>query len=96
MCNSSDLNFVKQQLGSKAHETKLLDILWDKQSDSFIIEIPNFSKRLTKRNMLQTLGSTYDPFGFISPCLLTGIVIYQNVCDLTNPRDKEILRENQN
>ena len=46
--------------------------------------------------MLQTLASTYDPLGFISPCLLTGIVIYQNVSDLTNARDKEILRENQN
>ena len=31
---------------NKADETKTLEILWDKQIDSFIIEILNFSKRL--------------------------------------------------
>ena len=57
-------------------------MLSDKQSDSFIIEIPNFTKRLTKRNILQTLASIYDALGFISPYLLTGKVIYQFICEL--------------
>ena len=60
-CNDTKLNFVKQQLGTKVNETKILGLLWDKQSDSFIIEIPNFSERLTKRDILQTSGSIYDP-----------------------------------
>ena len=60
-CNDTELNFVKQQLGTKVNETKILGLLWDKQSDSFIIEIPNFSERLTKRDILQTSGSIYDP-----------------------------------
>ena len=71
--NTTELNFAKQQLGTKANETKILGILWDKQSDSFIIEISNFSKHTeTKRNILQILASIYDPLGFISPRLLTG------------------------
>ena len=60
-CNDTKLNSVKQQLGTKVNETKILGLLWDKQSDSFIIEIPNFSERLTKRDILQTSGSIYDP-----------------------------------
>ena len=36
----------------KANDTKILGILWDKRSVSFIIEISNFSRRLTKRNIL--------------------------------------------
>ena len=64
-------------------------MLLDKQSNSSIIEIPNFSKRFTKRNILQTLASMYDVLRFISPCLLTRKVIYRNVSKL------KIQRENQ-
>ena len=81
-CNTTELNFAKQQLGTKANKTKILGILWDKQSESFTLEIPNFSKRPIKRNILQTLTSIYDSLGFISRCLLTGKVIYRNVSDL--------------
>ena len=81
---------------NKADETKTLEILWDKQIDSFIIEILNFSKRLAKGNILKTLASVYETLRFISPCLLTGEVVYQTVCDLKIPWDKEIQRENQN
>ena len=90
------MNFAKQQLETKANETKMVGIIWDKQSHSFIIEIADFCKRLTIRNILQTLPSIYDPLGFISPCLLTEKVIYRNVCDLKIPWDKKIPREIQN
>ena len=81
---------------NKADETKTLEILWDKQIDSFIIEILNFSKRLAKGNILKTLASVYETLRFISPTLLTEKVIYQTVSDLKIPWDKEIQRENQN
>ena len=35
---------------SEATTRKKEGIIWDKQSDSFIIEIPNISKHFTKRN----------------------------------------------
>ena len=62
-------------LDLRNHETKILGILWDGKSDSFIIEIPNFRERLTKRNILQILASIYELLGFFSPCLLTRKVI---------------------
>ena len=77
--NENDLNFVKQQLGTKPKETK---ILWYKREDSFIIQVPNANKYPAKRNILNTLASIYDPLGFMSPCLLLGKIIYRNLCDL--------------
>ena len=53
-------------------------MLWVKQSDSFITENSDFSKRLTRRNILQILPSINDPLGSISVCLLTGKVIYRD------------------
>ena len=90
------MSFAKQHLEKEANETEILGILLDKESDSFIIQTHNFSKRLTKRSMLQTFASVYDTLGFISHYLVTGKVIYRNVCDLKLPWNEEILRENQN
>ena len=43
-CNTTELNFAKQQLGTKANKTKILGILWDKQSESFTLEIQKFCR----------------------------------------------------
>ena len=47
-CNTTKLNFVRQQLGTKANKTKIIGIFWDKESDSFIIEVPNSSNASPK------------------------------------------------
>ena len=57
-----------------------------KREDSFIIQVPNVNKNASKRNILSTLASIYDPLGFVSPCLLLG----NNLCDLKVSWDKEI------
>ena len=64
--NENELNFAKQHLGTKPKETKILGLLWDKREDSFIIQVPNVNKNVTKRNILSTLTSIYDLLG----CLL--------------------------
>ena len=47
-CNTAELNFVRQQLGTKANKTKIIGIFWDKETDSFIIEVPNSSNASPK------------------------------------------------
>ena len=69
---------------------------WDKQRDTFRVEIPTESQRLTKRNILKTLASIYDPLGFISPVLLIGKILFRNLCDLRIPWDNEIPQEIEN
>ena len=47
--SEKELNFAKEYRGTKANETKILDLNWDKQRDTFRVEIPTESQRLTKR-----------------------------------------------
>ena len=44
---------------------------------------------MTKRNILKTLASIYDPLGFI----LIGKILFHNLCDLRILWDKEISQE---
>ena len=76
LSSQKELNFAKEHLGTKANKTKILGLNWDKQRDTFIVEIPTESQRLTKRNVLKTLASIYDPLGFISPMLLIGKILF--------------------
>ena len=86
----NELNFAKQHLGIKPKDTRILGLLLDKREDSFIIQVPNINKNATKRNILSTLPSIYDPLGLVSRCLLLGKIIYRNLCDLKVSWDKEI------
>ena len=47
--SEKELNFAKEYRGTKANETKILDLNWDKQRDTFRVEILTESQRLTKR-----------------------------------------------
>ena len=91
--SEKELNFAKEHLGTKANETKILGLNWDKQRDTFRVEIPTESQRLAKRNILKTLASIYDALGFISPVLLIGKILFRNLCDLRIPLDNEIPQE---
>ena len=48
LSSQKELNFAKEHLGRKASETKILALKWDKQRDTFRVEIPAESQRLTK------------------------------------------------
>ena len=96
LSSQKELNFAKERLGTKANETKILGLNWDKQGDTFIVEIPTESQRLTKRNVLKTLASIYDPLGFILPVLLIGKILFRNLCDLRIPWDNKIPQEIEN
>ena len=94
--SEKELNFAKEHLGTKVNETKIMGLNWDKQRDIFRVEIPTESHRLTKRNILKTLASIYDPLGFISPVLLIGKILLRNLYDLRMPWDNEIPQEIEN
>ena len=84
------MNLSKQRPGIKPNQTKILGLLSDKRKDSFIIQVPNVNKNTTKRNILSTLASVYEPLGFVSPCFLLGEIIYCNSCVLKVSWDKKI------
>ena len=94
--SEKELNFAKEHLGTKANETKILGLNWDKQRDIFRVEIPTESQSLTKRNILKTLASIYDPLGFMSLVLFIGKILFRNLCVLRIPWDNEIPQKIKN
>ena len=67
--------------------SKVLGVKWDVTSHQFYFVVslndeqkcpPNF----TRRSMLSTLSSTFDPLGLVSPVLILGKIIFQDVTRL--------------
>ena len=82
--------FVKQQLGTKSVDTKMLGIHWNESEDTLSIEILQSKEEYTKCNIRSHLASIYDPLGFISPVYLLGKIVYQESCELKLPCDEKI------
>ena len=59
---------------------RALGVVWSLEADEFRFELAEKSKPVTRRGMLSTLSSFYDPLGFISPYLLPGKIILQQLC----------------
>ena len=82
--------------GSQGHpledsaSERLLGMLWRLKDDvfSFTVEMPQ--KSLTRRGMLSTLASLFDPLGFVSPVILEGRMMLRNLCRRKAGWDKEV------
>jgi hypothetical protein len=59
----------------------LLGIQWDTETDELSLEMPiwSLSSRPTKRRILATIGSVFDPGGWFSPAVLPAKLIQANV-----------------
>ena len=59
-----------------------MGILWNKCDDIYAVEIEvKELETVTKRLMLKTLASIYDPPGIISPMLVEGKHLYREAVD---------------
>lgn len=67
-------------LHDKLPVEKTLGIQWCIESDSFQFKIVLNDRPLTRRGVLSTLSSVYDPLGLISPFILVGNQILQEMC----------------
>ncbi|KAK3107001.1 hypothetical protein FSP39_004706 [Pinctada imbricata] len=68
-----DMNFDEVPL------QKSLGLSWDIQKDVFKFDVLLQSNPFSKRGMLATLNSLYDPIGFVSPVVLRGKIMFRNV-----------------
>ena len=59
---------------------KTLGVKWCMESDCFKFRVIVDSKPLTRRGVLSTISSVFDPLGFISPVILEGKMILQEMC----------------
>lgn len=49
-----------------------LGLMWNLESDSFGFQVSLKEKPFTKRGILSTVQSLYDPLGFVSPITVQG------------------------
>lgn len=83
---AKDLKCIDLRL-DEAPLQKSLGLTWDLQADSFKVDVTMESKPFTKRGMLSTLNSLYDPFGFIGPVTLRGKMLFRKALDLSSDWD---------
>lgn len=78
---------------------RALGVEWCVQSDVFKFRISVKPRPLTRRGILSTVSSIYDPLGFIAPYALIGKCILQQLCiagcDWDEPLPESILSQFQ-
>ncbi|XP_053388583.1 uncharacterized protein LOC128551695 [Mercenaria mercenaria] len=67
-------------IGDNLPVQRTLGVLWCLDSDTFQYEMVSNNRPLTRRGILSTVSSIYDPLGFISPVALSGKQILQQMC----------------
>ena len=68
---------------------RALGVIWCIESDVFNFKIELKDKPCTRRGILSTISSFYDPLGFIAPVVLVGKKILQDICH-TNSWDEPV------
>ena len=74
----SKIEFDKNDINSPQEKT--LGICWKINEDVFSVEVNVKEKPFTRRGILSIVGSVYDPFGIVSPFILNGKIILQELC----------------
>ena len=85
-----DLDLEQKELLSE----QVLGVQWCVESDAFQFRITLTNKPFTRRGILSTVSSIYDPLGFAAPFLLQGKRILQDLCkekiEWDNPIPEEL------
>ena len=66
-------------LDSHLHE-RVLGVNWDVVTDEFEFTTAMPMKPRTRRGMLSTMNSLFDPLGFVNPIILEARMIYRKLC----------------
>ena len=74
----------------KTNVAKLPGLPWDKVEDTLAV---TFSDKATKRDVLRSLASIYDPLGVASLVILVGKMVFREACDRHLPCDAVLPKE---
>ena len=79
VANNNILHRISKSEKSKlVKKTKILGVNWDTSDENLILQEVSKTYLPTKRDLLSLLCSVFDPFGFITPCLLEPKLIIQS------------------
>ena len=89
-CEVIDDSSIAETLLGRGHESgserrKILGVNWDGKTDCFHFNLEDIAKKgleavRTKRNLLSLSASVYDPYGVLSPVVLSLKVLFQHLC----------------
>ena len=66
----------------KLPEEKALGVYWNVEEDVLGVKISDIKRPVTRRGILSTIGSVFDPLGMAAPFLLEGRRLLQDLCQL--------------
>ncbi len=64
-----------------------LGLCWEIADDTFTYEVPSVNKPFTKRGVLSTVNSIFDPLGMISPVTIQGQALLRELSNYTSDWD---------
>ena len=66
-------------------QQRSLGLIWDLETDTFAFKVCTEGKPFTKRGILSTINSLFDPIGFVAPVVIQGKILLRqlisNKCD---------------
>ncbi|XP_050301507.1 uncharacterized protein LOC126739751 [Anthonomus grandis grandis] len=80
--NLESENRLVEFYSNKAQENSVLGLTWNSSLDilKYNINQPSLSKKLiTKRVILSSIATTFDPLGLVSPCIIIAKVLLQKL-----------------
>ena len=72
-----------QQLPSEGVKKRVLGVEWDDKEDNLQVKVEIFPRPITRRGMLSTIHSVFDPLGFVAPVTIKAKLLMRrlNDCD---------------
>ena len=83
--NEMSETYAKQTTKTRSEETKILGIPWNKNDDTISVDFSSCIEKgkeeiLTKRKVISALNSVFDVLGISSPVMITGKLLYSEIC----------------
>ncbi|XP_033109301.1 uncharacterized protein LOC117110650 [Anneissia japonica] len=69
---------------------RTLGVLWNVETDKFTFNIKVKERPNTRRGILSTTSSVYDPLGFVAPFILVAKMLLQDICTQGLGWDQEV------
>ncbi|XP_028254480.1 uncharacterized protein LOC114430714 [Parambassis ranga] len=72
-----------------------LGVLWDLETDSFTFQVQSEDRPFTRRGVLATVNSLYDPSGFVAPITMQGKALFRGLAAVQTDWDEPLPSEKQ-
>ncbi|VDI57933.1 Hypothetical predicted protein [Mytilus galloprovincialis] len=70
-----------------------LGLSWDVNTDNFLFQLSSENKPITRRGILSTINSLYDPLGFLAPVIIQGKLLLRKIVSETVDWDQPLTDE---